>query len=286
MKILSIRHFHMKKIILPFLLLFALGSNAQIYPDGTVIQGFSATDINNNFFSSTIATNNGKHIIIDFSATWCSFCWNYHGTKVLDRYNDKFGPSGTDAQDAEVLFYEADASTNSNDLNGFGTNTQGDWVTGTSYKIFNETSNISNVQSSFTATSLGYPTVFLVCADKKMYRLATNITDENQMRTFVNQKCGTTPLNVNSTNAIDFSYQIFPNPAHETLFLKLNLNKKSETKYTLTNAVGQAVLEADEGNLSAGTYDFSAKIGSLPAGLYILNLQIGSESIAQKIMIQ
>lgn len=276
----------MKKLLLALIMLATLSANAQIYPDGTLIQSFSATDINNNFFSSTITNNDGKHFIIDFSTTWCGICWGYHNSKVLNRYYDKFGPSGTDAQDAEVLFYEGDAATNNNDLNGTGTNTVGDWVTGTNYKIFNE-SSISGVQSSFSANgALGYPTVFVVCADKKMYRLATNITDENLVRDFVNLNCGMTPLSANTIHALNFSYDVFPNPAVENVMLTVNLDKGTELKYTLLNTFGQVIRKFDAQQLVAGSHDLELNLSEVPNGFYVLQLQVGAEQVAEKIMIQ
>lgn len=280
------RLFSMKKVLLSLIMMAAISVNAQIYSDGTVIQGFSATDINNNFFSSTIANNDGKHIIIDFSATWCTSCWAYHNSKVLDRYNDKFGPNGTDAQDAEVMLYEADAATNSNDLNGIGTSTVGDWVLGTNYQIFNE-ANVTNVRSSFSnGGQMGFPTVFLVCADKKMYRLSVGMTDENLLRDFVNTKCGLTPLSTNTIHALDFSYEIFPNPVSNNLKLNLNLDKSAEVKYSLIGLQGQVVQELENTKLNAGAHNMSIDVSYAAAGLYMLNMQVGEEFISEKVMIQ
>lgn len=275
----------MKKF-LPFLfVLCSIGTHAQIFPDGTTINSFSATDINNNFFSSTIATNNGKHIIVDISATWCGICWSYHNTKVLDDYNAKYGPSGTDEQDAEVLFYEGDASTNNNDLNGVGTNTVGDWVTGTNYRIFNE-ANPSNVKSVFSASgSLGYPSVFVVCSDKKMYRMSTSINTVAAMRAFVNDKCGTTPLSTQTVQATAFDYEIYPNPTVGNVNVNLHLDKLNNVSYDLYGSLGQKV-NGKRLNQQQGAVHIDLETSNLPKGIYLLHLEVGSEHILKKIIVQ
>lgn len=275
----------MKKIILFLIFFVAAKANAQINPDGTVINSFSATDINNNFFSSTNVLNNGKHMIIDFSATWCSNCWNYHGTKALDNYYTAYGPSGTLAQDAEVLFYEADPATNSNDLNGVGTNTVGDWVTGSNYLIFNE-DNPTTVKSVFSANgSLGYPTVFLVCSDKKMYRLATNIVTATAIRSFVESKCGMTPLSANTIHSARFAYELFPNPTASNITLNLSLDQPARVSYALYNSVGQQVL-SQKATQQENKTSMHIETANLQRGLYILQLQVGEEQLIEKIIVE
>ncbi len=275
----------MKKILSFFVLLISLSASAQIYPDGTVISSFSATDINNNFFSSTMATNNGKHIIIDISATWCGICWSYHNTKVLDNYNAKYGPNGTDLQDAEVIFYEGDMSTNSNDLNGVGTNTVGDWVMGTNYRIFNE-ANPTNVKSSFSASgTLGYPSVFVVCKDNKMYRISTSLNTADALRAFVNDKCGTSPLSTSTIYDANFNYDLYPNPAMSDLTIDLNLDHADEVSYTLTNTFGQTLLSHTPEFTQAGVNKINLDVSEVAAGLYMLNLKVGERSVAHKVVV-
>jgi len=262
-----------------------MGVSAQVFSDGTLIQSFSATDINNEFFSSTIATNNGQHLIIDFSATWCTNCWNYHGTKVLEDYNGLYGPNGSAAKDAVVLFYESDATTNSNDLTGVGTNTVGDWVTGTTYRIFNE-SNPTIVKSSFSGNgSLNYPTVFVVCSDKKMYRLATNIVTPAAVRSFVHTKCGLTPLSSNTVHASSFAYTIYPNPTSANLSISLSLDKPSSINYTLFNSLGQSII-SNKIDQQVGEATLTLETSNLPSGMYILNLSVAGEKITEKIIVE
>lgn len=282
---LKLVSYNMKNGLLFLMLFVTVSASAQINPDGTVINNFSATDINNNFFTSTTALNNGKHIIIDFSATWCGNCWNYHGTKVLDNYYAAYGPAGTLTQDAEVLFYEGDPATNSNDLNGVGTNTVGDWVTGSNYRIFNEASP-STVKSSFSASgTLGYPTVFVVCSDKKMYRLATSINTATAVRSFVNAKCGLTPLSTETVYASNFAYDLYPNPTSGNTKLALSLDKVSDVQYIMFSSIGQKIIAKEVKNMNGKTI-IELETSNLPIGMYILNVTVGGEQITEKIIIE
>ena len=49
-----------------------------------------------------------------------------------------------------VFFVEGDGSTNSADLNGTGSNTQGDWITGTPYPVIDDASIASSTKLIFS----------------------------------------------------------------------------------------------------------------------------------------
>lgn len=145
----------MKKITLFFaLVLLSFQGNAQI-ADGSVAPDFTVTDING--VSHTLSTYlaAGKTVVIDVSATWCGPCWNFHNAKALEDLTIAYGPEGSD--EVVVLFIEGDAATTSADLNGTGTNTQGNWVAGTNYPIIDG----SNVGSLYQITY--FPTLFRIC---------------------------------------------------------------------------------------------------------------------------
>ncbi|MCR5066105.1 MAG: choice-of-anchor J domain-containing protein [Bacteroidales bacterium] len=77
--------------------------------------------------SQTISTaairNAGKAMVIDFSATWCSWCWVMHTNGILEGIADEFG------DDIEVIWVEADASTSAASITGQGSSSdQGNWT--------------------------------------------------------------------------------------------------------------------------------------------------------------
>jgi len=284
----------MKKLILnlTFLVLANIvftDMNAQAVwrPDGTTIEHFSAKDMNDATFSSQSHTQTGKHFIIDISATWCPPCWTYHNTHVLADYYNMYGPNGTASDDAQVLYYEADQSTTDNDMNGVGTNTRGDWVSGTPYLLFNE-QNPGNVFWKFldpSSTSISYPTVFVVCSDAKMYRLSTNVTNVADVRTFVEQKCGLAPLSTQTVHSMNFSYEFYPNPSSGELTLDVNFDKAMAASYAVFNSTGQKVIQKDLGQ-QEGKQSLVLDLTNQPTGIYFVQAKIGNEMISEKVVLQ
>lgn len=134
--------------------------NAQL-PDGTDAPDFTMTDINGNVHNLHTYLQQGKTVFLDFSATWCGPCWNYHNTHALRTIYDTYGPNGTN--EAMVLFIEADGATALECL--FDINcpsSQGNWVAGTTYPIIND-------HTSNGAYQIGYfPTIYGICPNYKV----------------------------------------------------------------------------------------------------------------------
>ena len=146
--------------ILTAFCLFAFGtysSQAQLTA-GSIAPDFTATDINGTTYHLYDYLDQGKTVVIDVSATWCGPCWSYHNSGALEDLYTLYGPGGTD--EMMVFYIEGDAATTLADLNGTGSNTQGNWVAGTPYPIIDNASIANSYAIRY------FPTIYMICPDR------------------------------------------------------------------------------------------------------------------------
>jgi hypothetical protein len=158
----------MRRILLSAIALMAFQANAQL-ANGSVAPDFTATDINGNSHTLSSYLNDGKHVLINISATWCGPCWNYHNTHALGDFYKAYGPSGSD--EVVILYVEGDITTSVQSIYGEGNDTWGDWSAGTPYPIINDEApnppvagdNRGVIAQAYQIEY--YPTLFRVCAN-------------------------------------------------------------------------------------------------------------------------
>lgn len=106
--------------------------------------------------STEAIANSGKAMVIDFSATWCSWCYVMHQSGILEAIQDQLGDQ------VQCIWVEADPSTTDpGEITGSGS-TQGDWTNGGTvpYPIINDY-NFANIIGG-TSVIDGFPTVVFV----------------------------------------------------------------------------------------------------------------------------
>ncbi|MBX2817882.1 MAG: T9SS type A sorting domain-containing protein [Saprospiraceae bacterium] len=138
-------------------------------PTGSIAPDFNVMDINGNQHHLYSYLNQGKTVILDFSAAWCPLCWNYHNSKALSDFYTLYGPSGSDQ--AMVLFIERDQQMGIEDLRGNTNASAGDWITGTPYPII----DTSVMNADYQPVAL--PQIYGVHPDRRVTQLRTPSTE-------------------------------------------------------------------------------------------------------------
>ncbi len=267
----------MKKILFFFIaVISAVSINAQV---GTTAIDFTVTDIDGNEISLYAdILDQGYVAILDCSATWCGPCWAMHDSHTLEDIHQAYGPNGTDQ--VRVVFYEADPSTTQADLEGTGPSTQGDWITGVTFPIVNE----SPLQlSGGDYWPLGFPTISIIRpSDGMIVADPWNQTTFDSFVAAVNAvDTGVTLglVNVSEANAQNADVNIYPNPSSDVATVNLS-GFEGKVTVQVFDLLGKEVISFTSTSLKE-----MIDLTSLEEGHYVVKAANGASEVTKRISV-
>ncbi|MBP9150876.1 MAG: T9SS type A sorting domain-containing protein [Flavobacteriales bacterium] len=164
----------MKKLLVFITIVISQHVYAQL-TDGTVAPDFTITDLNGTSHNLHSYLDSDKTVFLEIFAAHCPTCWNYHLTHRLKNMHNMYGPNGSD--EIMVLALEYDENNDGDAFIGIGDpwQTQGDWLEGTPFPLFNVEGSDRSVFTDYNVTF--YPVVYKICPDKIIERVSTSETE-------------------------------------------------------------------------------------------------------------
>lgn len=245
----------MKKILFFFLLLFSQQNIFAQLPDSSIAPNWILPDTDGTNHELYQYVNQGKTVFIDFFATWCVPCWNYHQTHAfLDLYK-QHGPTGTLTQELMCFAIELDLNTHLLDLHGSTGGTQGNWMHQTKYPVLDLTSD--TVATQYDIHSI--PLIYKVCPDKRIFRLSPLSADDLYAEV---AKCNATTDIHSPDNQLNV--EIYLNPVEENLFI-LGEGYFSVKIHTI---LGECVWQNADYETNKAIF-----MGNFPKGMYVISVE-------------
>ncbi len=133
----------------------------------------------------------------------------------------------------------------------------------------------------------GMPTVVLLGgADHRvMFTTLSFITsDTTEMRDSILNLFGA-PTNILNNNSFISNFNIYPNPANETISINADLLVTSDLEIRVLDITGKLLIEVAEEKNVTGNYSKQLSTSSLPEGIYFIKLITNGKSLMKKVTI-
>lgn len=186
----------------------------------------------------------------------------------------------------KVLFIEGDGTTTDADVHGTTGSSQGDWTTGTSFPILNPSGiALNDFKAGYNITM--FPTLFMICPNKKIIQEILNGTPRGMISTW-NDVAGT-PCAFTGIDDIRDSnpLTIYPNPAKDKATLYFSLNKAANISVTVADITGKVVSTHHYKNLYPGDQQLPVDVSGYTAGMYFFTIATDNgRTIRKKVIVQ
>lgn len=250
---------------------YATPSKAQL-DDGATAPDWTLTDINGKSWHLYDLLDSGRSVVVDFSTTWCTHCWDLRNTNILEDFYAKYGPSGNNT--AMVFWCESDYKTNDDDLHGLSTGTggtMGDWVTGTPYPIIDP---FQPAVSWKNYDIISFPTVYYICPDKKVYDMYTNTNNLQVQSNLDNAMANHCSLTTSVANASKTNtFKAYRDQSNSLAIELMDWQSNEKLSIHLFNTMGQLVFTSEA---QSANRRISIPLPTLESGLYFVNIQTGN----------
>ena len=240
-------------------LLFSLPSFAQ--PEGDVFPDFTVTDIEGNEHHLQSYLDEGKTVLIDVFATWCSVCIN--SLPAVESVYDSYGPDGDNS--LVVFLFENDAST-SNEA--------------TYASTYNISSPIiaDGIEEIDSWNTQYQPNFFVICSDGSFDYYPGGVFSGNLILNEMVEACAANATGIDE-NEEDLSLSFYSNPVSTTLDFELNTG--SFISYSIYDMSGKSILSG-----STDSRRTSIELSELDNGIYFLQLSDNKNIITKKFIKQ
>lgn len=269
----------MKKTITiaTFMLTLGTGLFAQMRPPESIVPDGTFTDIKGNTFSLYGYLNQGYSVFVEFMATWCPYCWEFHQMNTMQDIYNKYGPNGTVAPRTIMpIMIESDTNTALAALSVAERN----WVEGKSYHIVNIDTWEQMLPFFEPGQKIaGYPSYMMICPDRTVL---AGSAGQNSLGAIsaellynMHKRCGnaTALPELGMKNSLDLL--IYPNPVQDRLYLQSSIVNEISGRVRIMDLSGKVIysLQLDS---SLKFQDVIIEVEDWPSGIYIVNLEIGS----------
>ncbi|MEA3445306.1 MAG: T9SS type A sorting domain-containing protein, partial [Bacteroidota bacterium] len=173
--------------------------------------------------------------------------WIGGGTKNTNTYKNRMNPS---VEDISVLLFDMNDNLlnfNHSDIDG---NFEFNNLQYGTYKLIVELSGY-----------ITYPAIITVDANNEIVDDIVFDIDN-----------GTVYYDVEEISAIGDGAKLYPNPAHNDLNIEFMLNKLSDVKISVLNALGQEIISVNQ-ELSSGQQKINLDVSKLESGIYFINIE-------------